>query len=111
MRYLEYNIKSKIKGFNIFSITYKEFQQAVETLGLIGVETKDGIKKRYQKLSREFHPDMPDGSTEKFQEINKAYKILMEYVDNFRFRFTKEEFGNQRPFSVDDDSNSNHIAK
>jgi DnaJ-class molecular chaperone len=52
---------------------------------------------------------MPEGSTEKFQEINKAYKILIKYVDDFRFRFTKEEFGNQHPFSVDDDSN--HIAK
>ncbi|QFR50346.1 DnaJ domain-containing protein [Sulfurimonas lithotrophica] len=102
---------NKSKGFIIFSVTYKEFEKAVETLGLIGVETKEGVKKRYQKLSREFHPDMPEGSTEKFQEINKAYKILIKYIDNFRFRFTKEEFGNQHPFSVDDDSNHHHIAK
>jgi len=54
---------------------------------------------------------MENGSAEKFQEINKAYKILIKYVDNFRFRFTKEEFGNQHPFSVDDDSNHHHIAK
>lgn len=49
-------------------------------------------------LSKKFHPDMPDGDTEKFQEINKSYKVLMAYVDNFKFRFTKEEFKNQYPF-------------
>jgi len=45
---------------------------------------------------------MSEGSTEKFQEINKAYKILNTYVNKFRFRFTKEEFSNQHPFSVGD---------
>jgi DnaJ-class molecular chaperone len=45
---------------------------------------------------------MPEGSTEKFQEINEAYKILSAYVNNFKFRCTKEEFGNQHPFSVGD---------
>lgn len=74
----------------------------METLGLIGLETKDDIKKRYMALSRKFHPDMPDGSTKKFQEINKAYKILNAYVNGFKFRFTKEEFSNQHPFSVGD---------
>lgn len=83
----------------------------MEVLGLIGVETKEDIKKRYQKLSHQYHPDMEGGSTEKFQEINRAYKVLIKYVTNYRFRFTKEEFGNQHPFLVDDDSNHNHIAK
>lgn len=83
-------------------VTYSEFEQAVETFGLIGVETRDDIKKRYLKLSRKYHPDMPEGSTEKFQEINEAYKILSAYVKNFKFRCTKEEFGNQHPFSVGD---------
>ena len=54
---------------------------------------------------------MTDGDTKKFQEINKAYKILIKYIENYRFRFTKEEFGNQHPFLVDDDENLNHIAK
>jgi len=80
-------------------ISYNELQKAVETLELIGVESRDDIKKKYQKLSKKYHPDMPDGDTKKFQDINKAYKILMNYIDNFKFRFTKEEFHNQRPFS------------
>ena len=43
---------------------------------------------------------MKEGSTEKFQEISKAYKIILSYVDNFKFRCTLEEFADQHPFAV-----------
>jgi len=89
-----------LEGAIILKIKYNEFEKAVETFGLIGLENKDDIKKRYLRLSKKFHPDMPDGDTEKFQEINKAYKILLVYIDNFKFRFTKEEFQDQYPFSI-----------
>lgn len=78
---------------------YEEIEKAVKTFGLIGLENKEAIKQMYLKLSKKFHLDMPDGDTEKFQEINKAYKILIAYVDSFKFRFTKEEFQDQHPFS------------
>jgi len=88
-----------LKGATILKIKYNEFEKAVKIFGLIGLENRDDIKKKYLKLSKKFHPDMPDGGTERFQEINKAYKILTIYVDNFKFRFTKEEFQDQYPFS------------
>ncbi|SHO80536.1 Heat shock protein DnaJ-like [hydrothermal vent metagenome] len=69
-------------------IKYDEFEKAVEIFGLIGVENKDDIRKKYLKLSK------------KFQDINKAYEILKAYVDSFKFRFTKEEFQEQHPFSI-----------
>jgi len=78
---------------------YDEFEEAIKTFGLIGLENRNDIKKKYLMLSKKFHPDMPNGDIEKFQEINKAYKILTIYVDNFKFRFTKEEFQDQYPFS------------
>ena len=80
-------------------ITYKELQNAVKTFNLIGLENKDNIKKKYLHLSKLYHPDMQNGDTKKFQEIAKDYKILITYVDNFKFRFTQEEFKNQYPFS------------
>jgi DnaJ-class molecular chaperone len=43
---------------------------------------------------------MEGGSTEKFQEIREAYEILVEYMDNFRFTFTDEEFKQQNPILV-----------
>lgn len=84
----------------MLKIKYVEFEQAVETLGLIGLENRNEIKERYLHLSKKFHPDMPNGSTEKFQEISQAYKIIQAYVDNFKFRFTLDEFGDQHPFAV-----------
>jgi uncharacterized short protein YbdD (DUF466 family) len=84
----------------MLKIDYFEFEKAVNTLGLIGLENKSTIKKRYLELSKQYHPDMPEGTNEKFQEINIAYKLINSYVDSFKFRFTKEEFGDQHPFSV-----------
>ena len=84
----------------MLKIRYEEFQKAVDTLGLIGLENKSSIKTRYLELSKKYHPDMKDGSDEKFQEINKAYKLILSYVDNFKFRFTQEEFTDQHPFSA-----------
>ena len=80
-------------------LKYDEFEQAVKIFKLIGLESQNDIKKRYLKLSKKFHPDMPDGTTEKFQEINKAYKTLITYIDNYKFKFTQEEFKDQYPFS------------
>ena len=83
----------------MFKYSYEELQEAVELFGLIGLETKSDIKKKYLTLSKEFHPDKVGGDTDKFQEITNAHNILIEYADSFKFRFTKEEFKNQHPFS------------
>jgi len=52
----------------MLKIKYNEFEKAVETFGLIGLENKDDIKKKYLRLSKKFHPDMPDGDTENFKK-------------------------------------------
>ena len=84
----------------MLKIKYVDFENAVNTLGLIGLENRNEIKARYLFLSKKFHPDMPEGSTEKFQEITKAYKLIQSYVDNFKFAFNLAEFGDQHPFAV-----------
>ena len=84
----------------MLKIKYVEFENAVDILGLIGLENRKEIKERYLYLSKKFHPDMKEGSTEKFQEISKAYKLIQAYVDNFKFSCTLEEFGDQHPFAV-----------
>ena len=81
-------------------VTLSEFQDAVKTLDLISLRTKEDVRKKYLKLSRLYHPDMEGGSTEKFQEIRKAYEVLMEYMENFRFVFSDEEFKQQNPILV-----------
>ena len=81
-------------------VSLNEFQDAVESLELLSLTTKEDVRKKYLKLSRQYHPDMEGGSTEKFQEIRQAYEILVEYMDNFRFVFDEEEFKQQNPILV-----------
>ncbi len=84
-------------------ITFEDIEKAAKTLGLIGLENKTAVKKKYLKLSKQYHPDMNNGDTEKFQQINDAYKIIEHYIEQFHFHFTKEEFYTQYPYAVIDD--------
>jgi DnaJ-class molecular chaperone len=86
-------------------ISLSEFEDAVESLELLSLTTKEHVRKKYLKLSRKYHPDMEGGSTEKFQEIREAYEVLVEYMDNFRFTFSDEEFKQQNPILVNVEQN------
>ena len=84
--------------------TFNDLDQACKTLGLIGLENRTAVKRKYLELSKKHHPDMKNGETEKFQQINDAYKIVEQYMDQFCFSFTKEEFYQQNPHSLLDDA-------
>ena len=86
-------------------VSLSEFQDAVESLELLSLTTKEHVRKKYLKLSRQYHPDMEGGSTQKFQEIREAYEILVEYMDNFRFVFDDNEFKQQNPILVNIEQN------
>ena len=76
---------------------YKDFEKAVDTLGILTKTSKKELKQKYLKLSKRYHPDMPEGSEEKFQELKKSYDILVAYMDCFYFKFDEEEFKEQFP--------------
>ncbi len=55
----------------------KERKKARELLGLEeNNHDMEIINKNYKELAKEHHPDKEGGNTEKFQELNKAHKIL-----------------------------------
>jgi len=81
-------------------LSFEDIDNATKVLGLIGLENRNMIKKKYLELSKKYHPDMIDGDTKKFQDINKSYKIIEQYLDDFKFDFTKEEFYNQNPYAA-----------
>lgn len=81
-------------------VSLEEFTKAVESLELLSLTSQEHVRKKYLKLSRKYHPDMEDGSTEKFQEIRESYEILVTYMENFRFVFSEEEFKQQNPILV-----------
>ncbi len=50
---------------------------AREVLGVEEDSTDfEKMHKNFKKLSKEAHPDMPNGSTEKFKRLNSAHRIL-----------------------------------
>ncbi len=75
----------------------EEIHEALETLGLPPMVTREEIKRRYRQLAYRHHPDRGTVDSAKMVEINRAYERLMEYVDNFRFRFDEEEIARQDP--------------
>jgi DnaJ-class molecular chaperone len=81
------------------AFSYYEIKEATEILGLIGIETQDEIKKKYLALSKKYHPDKENGSSEKFQQINSAYKLLEEYMKTYKFSFSQKEFYEQHPYA------------
>lgn len=86
----------------IQGLEYSDFEKALSTLGVVAKTDKKTLHKLYLSLSKEFHPDAPNGSTAKFQEINDAYRLIMEYIENYRFDFDETEFKKQYPFSKSD---------
>jgi len=67
-----------------------EIMNALEVLQLPHLITKDDIKKQYRYLSKKEHPDL-GGSDKKQEELNRAYKILIDYIDDFRYSFSDDE--------------------
>ena len=47
-------------------------------LGVSEKSTKDEIKKAYRKLSLQYHPDRPNGNSDKFKQVNEAYETLSD---------------------------------
>jgi len=76
---------------------YEEFEKALDTLGILTKISRKGVKEKYLKKSKKYHPDMPEGSEEKFKEIKEAYDLLNAYMDSFYYSFDEEEFKKQFP--------------
>ena len=62
-----------------------EENKALSTLNLELPVSLEKIKKKYKKLVKIFHPDVNDNNKkaeEKFKEINKSYKLLLNKFRN-----------------------------
>lgn len=62
--------------------TINMFKEWHNVFGLPETATVDMIKSRYKELSKFYHPDMPNGDKDKFQEINNAYEQAKK-IKNF----------------------------
>jgi len=69
---------------------------ALEALDLPKLITKIDIKNQYYFLSKKYHPDL-GGDEAKQEKINEAYRVLMKYIDEFRYVFDDKELSHQFP--------------
>ncbi|MFN3504797.1 MAG: J domain-containing protein [Caldimicrobium sp.] len=62
---------------------WENLEQARKFLKLPKITTRKEIVERYHELAKLYHPDR-GGSEEKMKALNEAYKLLIEYCDNYR---------------------------
>lgn len=79
-------------------MTYAELQTALTVFELGDRASLKEIKMRHRELVKRHHPDAGvSGSPDIIRNVNAAYKVLVDYVQSYRFSFTEEEFYEQDP--------------
>ena len=88
-------------------LKFEEIDEARKLLELGESATLKDIKSAFRRLPHYHHPDKNDGVTKENEEmmkrLNRAYKLLLEYCENYKYGFRKEEVG--RTYTVDDEMN------
>jgi curved DNA-binding protein CbpA len=74
----------------------EEIDNALDILGLPKLISKADIKKQYHFFAKKYHPDL-GGDASKMEQINYAYKLLMKYIEEFRYTFDENEVNKQFP--------------
>ena len=76
---------------------FKEIEKARKLLSLGEEATLEEIKKAYRTLAHRHHPDKlggDDGSEgETMKRLNRAYKLLMDYCNEYKYSFREEDVG------------------
>ncbi len=74
----------------------EEIENALNILELPKLISVADVKKQYRFLAKKYHPDQ-GGDEERMEQINRAYQLLMKYIEEFRYTFSKEEISKQFP--------------
>ena len=79
-------------------MTYEDLMAALAEFDLPQQVTLKKIRQRHRQLVRQYHPDKGAAAdNDKIRRINAAYKILNQYVSEYKFDFTRETFWEQYP--------------
>ncbi len=74
---------------------WQEIEAARELLQLRDEASQIDIKNSYRRLSKKYHPDLHSaksgGEEPAMEELNAAYKILIDYCSNYRIPLTFTE--------------------
>jgi DnaJ-class molecular chaperone len=86
----------------VSKISFEEIDKARKILELSEKATSTEIKEGYRRLSKKWHPDKCKKKEqkichEKMKGINKAYKIVLKYIEDYRYSFAKEKVVEENP--------------
>ena len=74
--------------------SYDQLIKAKTLLGLHDKATLSEIKLRYKNLMKKWHPDKHqkdiDTATKMSVQINEAYSLILQYCNNYEYRFDEE---------------------
>jgi DnaJ-class molecular chaperone len=79
-------------------MTYNELKESLLLFGLGERATRGEIRARHRHLVKKHHPDTGAAADdERIRKINEAYRVLLEYIESYRYCFDEEEFYEQNP--------------
>jgi DnaJ-class molecular chaperone len=79
-------------------MTYKELRLAREIFGLGERVTLQEIRSRHRELVKLHHPDAGNADhPEQIRKVNAAYQVLLDYITQYIFCFSEDEFYQQNP--------------
>lgn len=74
--------------------SYEKIIKAKTLLGLRDTASLGEIKARYRNLMQKWHPDRHQDNvnqaTQMSAQINEAYTLILEYCNNYEYRFDEE---------------------
>ncbi|MFA7406031.1 MAG: J domain-containing protein [Pelobacteraceae bacterium] len=79
-------------------MTYEDLQEALGVMGVRERSTLREIKARHRELVKRHHPDTGNSDDQEIiRKVNAAYRVLQDYVTEYRFSFAEDEFYEQNP--------------
>lgn len=90
------------------SIEYEDIENAKNLLGIDSESSIRNIRKNYMELVKSNHPDkFPESEKaiyeDKIKKINNAYKLIIDYCENYDISFIEEDFLKMKQTSVFDE--------
>jgi DnaJ-class molecular chaperone len=86
-------------------VDFEEIEEARKLLGLGEAATLKEIRSAYRRLAHQHHPDKIDGvsenNNEMMKELNRAYKVLIDYCNEYRYSFRHEDVSRVYPEEED----------
>ena len=80
--------------------SFEEIDKARKLLELPEAASMSEIKEAYRQKALLYHPDVQGGGQpydEMMKEINRAYRLLKDYCEHYRYTFSEEDVNRAYP--------------